>query len=402
MKLLGKKILIGVTGSIAAYKTAEIIRIFIKEGAEIQVIMTRASHDFVTPLTLATLSKRPVFTEFSDPESGSWNNHVDLGMWADVFLIAPLSANSLSKLASGYCENLLSAVYLSARCPVFLAPAMDLDMFAHTLIKENLRKLAQDGNIIIGPESGELASGLTGEGRMTQPEDICAYIIKVLNPEPELLGKNVLITAGPTREIIDPVRFISNNSSGKMGVSIANEMAARGASVTLIAGPGVKMPENQKINCVSVVSANDMHKACKQYFEDSHVTIMAAAVADYKPAVTSSSKIKKNSNALNLELEPTIDILADLGSSKTKDQFLVGFALETDNELENAKGKLKRKNLDLIILNSMKDAGAGFESDTNKITIIEKNNAVTTFDLKSKKEVASDIADKIISCIRLK
>ena len=402
MKLLGKKILIGVTGSIAAYKTAEIIRILIKEGAEIQVIMTRSAHDFVTPLTLATLSKNPVLTDFSDPFSGSWNNHVELGLWADAFLIAPLSANSLSKLAAGYCENLLSAVYLSARCPVYLAPAMDLDMYAHSLIQENLGKLATSGNLIIGPESGELASGLKGEGRMTEPNEICSYIIKVLRPEPVLAGKKVVVTAGPTREPIDPVRFISNNSSGKMGVAIAVEMAARGAQVTLIAGPGVKLPVNQSITCISVNSADDMYHACKQYFPSSFVTIMAAAVADYKPLNLATSKLKKSNTELNILLEPTRDILAELGQLKTSGQFLVGFALETDNELENAEGKLDRKNLDMIVLNSLKDTGAGFETDTNKITIIEKNKVATVFDLKSKKEVASDITDKIISCIRLR
>lgn len=402
MKLPGKKILIGVTGSIAAYKTAELVRLFIKEGAEIQVIMTEAAHDFVTPLTLSTLSKRPVLTQFSDPLTGAWNNHVDLGLWADAFVIAPISANSLSKLASGYCENLLSAVYLSARCPVFLAPAMDLDMFAHPLITENLQKLALAGNYIIGPESGELASGLSGHGRMSEPQIICDHIIKVLLPAPELNNINVLVTAGPTREAIDPVRYISNNSSGKMGVAIAEELSLRGAIVTLVAGSGVKLPVKENIKCISVVTAKQMHDACMQYFPESAVTIMAAAVADYKPAVQSNSKIKKKDNDLNLELEPTKDILADLGALKKAGQLLIGFALETDNEVENAKGKLNRKNLDLVILNSLKDIGAGFEKDTNKITIIEKNNEVTVFDLKSKKEVASDIVEKIISCIRIR
>ncbi len=400
MKLLGKKILIGVTGSIAAYKTAELVRLLVKEGADIQVIMTRSAHDFVTPLTLATLSKNPVLTDFSDPLSGSWNNHVALGLWADAYIIAPLSANSLGKLASGYCENLLSAVYLSARCPVFLAPAMDLDMFAHPLVQENLSRLAKSGNTILGPESGELASGLKGEGRMSEPDAICASIIKVLQSAPELNGKKILVTAGPTREQIDPVRFISNNSSGKMGTAIAVEMAARGALVTLITGPGVKLPLNPAIICVPVISAEDMYLACKQYFSDSDVTIMCAAVADYRPAEISTSKIKKTGAVTELPLTPTRDILSELGTLKSPDQLLVGFALETDNELENAKEKLQRKNLDLIILNSMKDIGAGFEKDTNKITIIEKNNVVTNFELKSKKEVASDIADKIISCIR--
>ncbi len=400
MKLLGKKILIGVTGSIAAYKSAELIRLFIKEGADIQVVMTESAHDFVTPLTLATLSKKPVLTQFNNPLTGEWNNHVDLGLWADAIVIAPISANSLSKLASGYCENLLSAVYLSARCPVFLAPAMDLDMFAHPLITDNLQKLEQAHNYIIGPESGELASGLSGKGRMTEPEDIYKYVLKVLLPPPELIGINVLVTAGPTREAIDPVRFLSNNSSGKMGVAIAEDLASRGAMVTLIAGPGVKLPVLKNLTTISVTTADQMHKACMQYFPDSKVTIMAAAVADYKATVESSSKIKKTGDDLSISLQPTKDILAGMGAVKKAGQLLVGFALETDNELENAKEKLKRKNLDLVILNSMKDIGAGFEQDTNKITIIEKNNEVTVFDLKSKKEVASDITEKIISCIR--
>ena len=399
MKLLGKKILVGVTGSIAAYKTADLVRLLVKEGAEVQVIMTRSAHDFVTPLTLATLSGKPVLTEFSDPHSGSWNNHVSLGMWADLYLLAPISANSIAKLASGYCEDLLSAVYLSARCPVILAPAMDLDMFAHPLVKQNLSKLTDAGNMIIGPESGELASGLIGEGRMTEPRDICTYIIRYLSPEPVLQNKHVLITAGPTKEAIDPVRFISNNSSGKMGVALAMEMALRGAKVTLIIGPGVKKPANQHITTISVNSAAEMYETCMQYFSSSEVTIMAAAVADFAPAKLNDSKLKKETGLNSIALNPTRDILAEMGAQKKDRQFLVGFALETNDELSNAISKLERKKLDLIILNSLKDKGAGFDTDTNKITIIEKNKEVTNFPLKTKKEVASDITDKIISCL---
>ncbi|MBK8414213.1 MAG: bifunctional phosphopantothenoylcysteine decarboxylase/phosphopantothenate--cysteine ligase CoaBC [Bacteroidetes bacterium] len=400
MRLSGKKILLGVTGSIAAYKSAELTRLLIKEGAEIQVVMTNAAHDFVTPLTLGTLSKKPVFTEFSSPSSGTWNNHVELGIWADAMLIAPASANTIAKIAAGYCDNLLLATYLSARCPVFIAPAMDLDMFAHPTTTQNISRILSFGNCILGPESGELASGLKGAGRMVEPENIVEYLIKALSPDKALQGKNVLISAGPTREAIDPVRFISNHSSGKMGVALAEEMQLRGAQVTLVMGPGVKKPSNGAIKLISVISAADMLEACIKLFPETDIAIMAAAVADFIFGNFVDSKMKKTGNTLQLDLIPTTDILATMGKAKKDSQFLVGFALETDNELQNAMSKLEKKNLNMIVLNSMKDSGAGFNSDTNKITIIEKNNKTTTpYDLKSKKEVATDIVDHLISCL---
>ncbi len=399
MRLFKKRILLGITGSIAAYKSAELVRLLVKEGADVKVVMTKSAHDFVTPLTLGTLSKNPVLTAFSDPISGSWNNHVELGLWADALIIAPISANTLAKLVGGRCDDLLTAVYLSARCPVFLAPAMDLDMFAHPSTTQNISTLISFGNRIIGPDSGELASGLSGAGRMVEPAEICSYIIKSLAPEPILAGKKVLISAGPTREAIDPVRYISNHSSGKMGVALAEEFAMRGALVTLVAGPGVMMPKHRDIKIFKVVSAQQMLDACSEAFVNSDIAIMAAAVADYTPLDPANQKIKKSSEQHSLALKKTTDILEKMGKSKLKTQFLVGFALETENELNNAIAKLERKNLDLIVLNSMRDAGAGFNSESNKITIIDKNKAVTEFELKTKKEVASDIADKIISCL---
>ena len=400
MKLQGKKILLGVTGSIAAYKSAEIVRLIVREGAEVKVIMTKSAHDFITPLTMGTLSKNPVLTEFSDPSSGSWNNHVELGLWADAFLIAPISANSIAKLAHGYCEDLLSAVYLSARCPVFIAPAMDLDMFAHPATTENIHKLSTFGVTVIGPDAGELASGLSGKGRLSEPSDICSYIIKALIPSLNLKGKKVLISAGPTREAIDPVRFISNHSSGKMGVALAEEFGSRGAEVTLVAGPGVAHPNSKAITVIRINTASEMADQCLEYFPHTDITVMAAAVADYTPVIKGDRKIKKTDKNLNLELTKTTDILKMMGQRKTQNQFLVGFALETDNEIENALSKLKEKNLDLIVLNSMNDTGAGFNSDSNKITIIEKNNNITPFDLKLKNHVAADIVDKIISSLK--
>jgi len=401
MKLGGKKVLLGITGSIAAYKAAELIRLLVKEGAEVRVLMTPASAEFVTPLTLATLSKNPVLSRYHDPVSGVWNNHVELGQWADVFVIAPISANSISKLASGQCPDLLSAVYLSSRCPIILAPAMDLDMFAHPGTQENLEKLKGFGNQIIGPEKGELASGLKGEGRMTEPSDILSYLNNAFSPHPAIKGKKVLVTAGPTREAIDPVRYLTNHSSGKMGVAVARMFAQKGAIVTLIAGPGVKIDNEKNLEVIHVVSAEQMYIACINLFPECIVVVMAAAVADYRPVKPSHVKIKKSKDLLSIELEKTRDILAEMGRLKSGHQFVAGFALETDNELENALGKLKRKNIDLIVLNSMKDEGAGFNSDYNKITIIEKNNNVTEYHLKPKQEVAQDIFDKIISSLPL-
>lgn len=397
MRLSGKRILLGITGSIAAYKSAETVRLFIKEGADVKVVMTKSAHDFVTPLTLGTLSSNPVLTEFAVPASGVWNNHVELALWADAILIAPASANTIAKMAHGYCDNLLTAIYLSAKCPVYFAPAMDLDMYAHPGNSQNISTLISFGNHIIGPESGELASGLTGEGRMTEPADIVNYLCKALNHDPAIAGKKVLISAGPTREAIDPVRYISNHSSGKMGVALAEEMQSRGAMVTLVAGPGVKPPRISAINMINVVSADDMLHSCMKAFETADITIMAAAVADFTPAHPATSKIKKTNTANSIELIPTTDILASMGSKKKKHQFLAGFALETNNEIEHALSKLERKNLDMIVLNSMNDSGAGFSVDTNKITIIEKNKNAISFALKSKKEVASDICDYIIS-----
>jgi phosphopantothenoylcysteine decarboxylase/phosphopantothenate--cysteine ligase len=395
--LSGKKILLGITAGIAAYKTASLVRLFIKLGADVKVIMTPASKDFITPLTLSTLSKNPVHSAFFDKkdENELWNNHVDLGLWADYFLIAPATANTLSKMANGTCDNLLLATYLSAKCPVYFAPAMDLDMYLHPSTKESLNKLQGFGNTIIPVTSGELASGLVGEGRMAEPEDILTFIENDLLSALPLRGKKVLITAGPTFEAIDPVRFIGNHSSGKMGFAIAHAAANLGAKVILISGPSNQEIEHSFITRIDVVSADDMYKAAHQYFNDVEVAILSAAVADYKPKNIVNQKIKKVDSTLNLELTATKDILASLGEIK-KHQFLVGFALETNNEIEYAKGKIQRKNLDAIVLNSLQDKGAGFATNTNKITIIDKNLNVKPFELKSKAAVAKDIINEII------
>lgn len=400
MKLQGKKILLGVTGSIAAYKSAFLTRLLVSHGADVQVVMTESAHDFITPLTLSTLSGKPVLTRFSEPVSGAWNNHVELGIWADVVLIAPATANTLAKLAHGQCDDLLSAICLSARCPVFCAPAMDLDMYAHPSTSDNIRRLVSLGYRMIGPDSGALASGLSGTGRMTEPEEIAEEMIRYFSPDKVLAGKNVLINAGPTREAIDPVRYISNHSSGKMGLAIAEEMAARSAKVTLVCGPGVPAPRNGGVVVEHIVSAAEMKDACFRLFKQADIAIMAAAVADYTPAHPEDHKIKKNSSIFSLELTRTTDILATLGEQKTGKQFLVGFALETDQEMENAMDKLKRKNLDMIVLNSLRDEGAGFGSDFNKVTIIEKNNNITPYSLKPKHEVAADIVNKISSILK--
>lgn len=395
--LSGKKILLGITAGIAAYKSANLVRLFIKLGAEVKVIMTPASKDFITPLTLSTLSKNPVHSEFYDSKNDNemWNNHVELGLWADYFLIAPTTTNTLSKMTNGTCDNLVLATYLSAKCPVYFAPAMDLDMYKHPSTKENLEKLKYFGNILIPATSGELASGLVGEGRMAEPEDIVSFIENdILNKLP-LRGKKVLITAGPTYEAIDPVRFIGNHSSGKMGFEIAKSAANLGAEVFLISGPSHEQINHSLIHRIDVVSADEMFTSAHHFFSEVHIAILAAAVADYKPKNVSHQKIKKKDAALSIELEPTKDILASLGEIK-KNQLLVGFALETDNEIENAKSKLKRKNLDMIILNSLQDKGAGFASDTNKITIIDKNLKEKAFELKSKEAVSNDILNEII------
>ena len=396
--LSGKKIILGVSGGIAAYKTAALVRLFIKAGAHIQVIMTPASKDFVTPLTLSTLSKNPVHSTFynEDDENAQWNNHVELGLWADIMVIAPATANTLSKMVNGNCDNLLIATYLSAKCPVYFAPAMDLDMYKHPSTIASFRTLQQFGNTIIPAESGELASGLSGEGRMAEPENIIAFLEADLSSKLPLKGKKILITAGPTYEAIDPVRFIGNHSSGKMGFDIANSAANLGAEVILITGPTHFKVKNDTINLVRVVSAQQMYTACHEFFNDVDVAIAAAAVADYRPKVVADQKIKKSDAAFTIELEKTKDILASLGEIK-QNQFLIGFALETENEIENAKLKIQKKNLDLIVLNSLQDEGAGFGKPTNKITFIDKNFNVEPMNLKSKEDVAIDILNKVIN-----
>lgn len=394
--LSGKKIVLGVSGGIAAYKTAILVRLFIKAGAEVKVIMTPASKDFVTPLTLSTLSKNPVFSTFynEEDENAQWNNHVELGLWADFMVIAPATANTLSKMTNGNCDNLLIATYLSAKCPVYFAPAMDLDMYKHESTINSFQKLKNFGNIMIPAESGELASGLSGEGRMAEPENIISFIENDIQSKLPLRGKKILITAGPTYEAIDPVRFIGNHSTGKMGFDIANEASKLGAEVILISGP-----TNQKVKypvqLVNVVSAQEMYDECHQYFNEVDVAICAAAVADYKPKVVADQKIKKSVAEFSIELEKTKDILASLGKLKMS-QFLIGFALETENEIENAKLKIQKKNLDLIVLNSLQDEGAGFGKPTNKITFIDKNFNIEPRELKSKELVAEDILEKVV------
>ena len=396
--LSGKKIILGVSGGIAAYKTATLVRLFIKAGAHVQVIMTPASKDFVTPLTLSTLSKNPVHSTFynEDDDNAQWNNHVELGLWADIMVIAPATANTLSKMVNGNCDNLLIATYLSAKCPVYFAPAMDLDMYKHPSTIASFRTLQQFENTIIPAESGELASGLSGEGRMAEPENIIAFLEADLSSKLPLKGKKILITAGPTYEAIDPVRFIGNHSSGKMGFDIANSAANLGAEVILVTGPTHFKIKNEAINLVQVVSAQQMYDACHEFFNDVDVAIAAAAVADYRPKVVADQKIKKSDAAFTIELEKTKDILASLGEIK-QNQFLIGFALETENEIENAKLKIQKKNLDLIVLNSLQDQGAGFGKPTNKITFIDKNFNIEPMELKSKEDVAIDILNKVIT-----
>ena len=389
--LKGKNVVLAVTGSIAAYKSALIVRLLVKEEANVKVVMTKSAIDFIAPLTLSTLSKNPVFSDFtSSKEKGTWNNHVDLGLWADILLVAPATANSLSKMANGEADNFLMAVYLSAKCPVFVAPAMDLDMYKHPTTKENIAKLTSFGNQIIYPESGELASGLEGEGRLAEPENILGYLKNYLKSQQSLFGKKIIVSAGPTHEAIDPVRFIGNRSSGKMGFAIAQKASEMGAEVTLVSGPVSLSTPNPSINRIDVVSAKDMFEAISSRFPEVDVVIMAAAVADYTPISVSESKIKKKGGDMSIELKRTQDILAHLGKEK-ENQLLVGFALETENEEENAKGKIEKKNLDFIVLNSLQDKGAGFAGNTNKVTIIDKHNNISKFELKSKLKVAEDI-----------
>ncbi len=395
--LSGKNILLGITAGIAAYKTAHLTRLLIKAGAQVKVVMTPKAKEFVTPLTLSTLSKNPVLSEFvtKDQENELWNSHVDLGLWADYMLIAPATANTLSKMAKGTADNLLIATYLSAKCPVYVAPAMDLDMYKHPTTKDSLAKLSSFGNTVIPAESGELASGLFGAGRMAEPETIVSFIEKHIMASLPLFGKKVLITAGPTYEAIDPIRFIGNHSSGKMGFELAKRAANLGAEVVLITGPTSQSCEGLPIQRIDVVSARQMYDAVFEHFDTVSIAIAAAAVADYKPKNVALQKIKKSETSLLIELSPTQDILAAMGNAKGK-QYLVGFALETENELVNALGKLERKNLDCIVLNSLQDKGAGFKKDTNKITLIDKSKKNHEFALKSKAAVAVDIFNLII------
>lgn len=398
--LSGKNILLGISAGIAAYKTASLVRLFVKSGADVKVVMTPSAKEFITPLTLSTLSKHPVYSSFTNEEDDNavWNSHVDLGLWADVFVIAPATANTLSKMASGVCDNLLLATYLSAKCPIYFAPAMDLDMYKHATTVNSFNTLKGFGNIIIPADHGELASGLVGEGRMAEPEAIVTYIENDILSKLPLKGKKVLITAGPTHEAIDPVRFIGNHSSGKMGFEIAKASANLGAQVILITGPTHQKANHALIKVIPIISAQDMYDAVHEYFLSVDIAILSAAVADFKPKDVASQKIKKKDTTLTITLKKTKDILASLGAIK-KEQFLVGFALETENELDNAKGKLKNKNLDLIVLNSLQDKGAGFKSDTNKVTFIDKKNNITEFQLKSKAEVANDLLNEIIKHI---
>lgn len=396
--LKDKKIILGVCGSIAAYKSAILVRLLIKAGANVKVILTADAANFITPLTLATLSKNPVYTQYFEAETGVWSNHVELGLWADLMIIAPASANTIAKMASGLCDNLLTAVYLSAKCPVYFAPAMDLDMWKHESTLNNVQRLQSYGNQLISPGSGELASGLHGEGRMAEPEEIVDHLIKSLRESMPLFGKRVLVTAGPTYEALDPVRFIGNHSSGKMGFAIADELSRLGASVTLIAGPTAEKTK-YTTRRIDVVSAADMLAACLSEFEKTDITVMSAAVADYTPAKVEQQKIKKNESEFSLQLKKTIDILATLGQIKKEHQLLIGFALETNDEEAHAIGKLKKKNLDLIVLNSLNDQGAGFKADTNKITIFNKALEKIDFSVKSKVEVAKDICVEILKLV---
>lgn len=389
------KIILGISGSIAAYKAAALTRLWVKQGNEVQILMTESAKAFIAPLTLSTLSKRPVFSEVVS--ESSWNNHVELGLWADAMVIAPASANTLAKLANGLCDNILSAVYLSARCPVFVAPAMDVDMWHHPATQANIRKLQEHGVQIIPVGHGELASGLVGDGRMAEPEDILEFVSRAPSPLSPLSGQKALVTAGPTFEPLDPVRFIGNHSTGKMGIAIAEELVRQGAEVTLVLGPTDLKPNNPAIKTTSVMTAKEMYEACAAVFSDTDIVVLAAAVADYRPRVFSETKIKKKDGDMALELEKTVDIAATLGKSKKTGQILVGFALETNNEEANALQKLEKKNLDFIVLNSMRDPGAGFGHDTNKITILRRDGSHLDFPLKDKTAVAQDIVAEICS-----
>ncbi len=394
----GKKIILGITGSIAAYKSASLIRLLIKEGVEVKVIMTPLAKEFITPLTLATLSKQPVLVDFFNPENGDWNSHVDLGLWADAFIIAPATANTIGKMAQGIADNLLLTTYLSSKCPVFIAPAMDLDMFAHPSTRKNLETLKSYGNLIIEPSVGELASGLEGKGRMEEPDKILEYLDNYFEPQ-TMLAKKVLITAGPTYEKIDPVRFIGNFSSGKMGFALAEVCAKQGAEVTLITGPVKMSLKNKNIERINVESAEEMHKAVMARFEQMDGAILCAAVADFTPINQSDYKLKRNADNLQISLKPTADIAAEVGRIKKHEQFLVGFALETNNEEANAKDKINRKNFDFIVLNSLQDPNSGFGFDTNKVSIIHRSGLQRKYELKNKLDVAEDIVKEINTLI---
>lgn len=395
--LRGKKILLGVTGSIAAYKAASIVRLLVREGCRVKVVMTEDAKDFITPLTLGTLSKNEVYSHFGNKDTGTWHNHVELGLWADLFLIAPATANTLAKAATGMADSLLVATYLSARCPVAFAPAMDLDMYAHPATKANLKTLVQRGNYIIDAEEGELASGLNGKGRLAEPESILFWLKDYFEDEQQLAGLKVLITAGPTFEPLDPVRFIGNHSSGRMGYALADEAARRGAKVCLISGPTELSPGNSGIELTRVTTAQEMYETAEAEFDKSDIVIWSAAVADYTPEITEEHKIKRKAGEeLVVRLIPTKDISAELGQKRHEHQTLVGFALETNDAVENATGKLHRKNLDMIVLNKANEEGAGFRLETNKVTIIDKHNNLANYELKSKTEVAKDIFDYVL------
>ncbi len=389
-----KKILLGITGSIAAYKAAILVRLFVKQGAEVKVLMTPSAKDFITPLTLATLSKNQVYSDVSSEEG--WNNHVDLGLWADAMIVAPATANTLAKMANGLCDNIVLAAYLSAKCPVFVAPAMDLDMWIHPATQKNIETLISYGNHLVPVEHGELASGLVGKGRMAEPENILSFVNNHFSKSQELAGKRVLVTSGPTHEAIDPVRFIGNRSSGKMGTAIVEELYHRGAEVVLVSGPARYLPDSDVAEIIKVTSAGEMFDACVDQFPTVDVAIMAAAVADYTPSKVSPIKVKKTEKTLTLELTNTKDIAKELGRLKKENQVMIGFALETNNEMSNAQKKLVKKNLDFIVLNSLQDKGAGFQHDTNKITIVDKHNNINEYELKTKQQVAKDIVDYLV------
>ncbi len=401
--LKGKKIILGITGSIAAYKAAFLVRLLVQNRAEVKVIMTATAEEFISPLTLSTLSANPVLSGLFDRKSGEWTNHVDLGLWADLMLVAPATANTIAKMAYGQADNLLLTVFLSARCPVIIAPAMDMDMFLHPATQRNIETLQDMGVSIIEAATGELASGLTGKGRLEEPIVILEKLIDFFTPadgEQTLLGKKIMLTAGPTYEAIDPVRFIGNHSSGKMGIALADVLAAKGAEVHLVAGPMSLVPSNKKVNIYNVVSANEMFEKSLELFPYMDGAIMAAAVSDFTPVAPAEQKTKRGKDDLIIRLKPTRDIAAELGTMKKADQWLVGFALETQNETLNAKMKLKKKNLDMIILNSLNDQGAGFGHDTNKISIIDRSGELISFELKPKIQVAEDIVSHIIKLIQ--